>query len=132
MALCEAMARGVPAVAMEYRPGVREIVRDGVDGVVVPAGDVPALAAAMARLMDDPAERRRLGARAVEVVDRYGVDRVLGLWEELLRGGRALRRRRDRGPGAGPRVGRRDRRPGRSGSRSSSTRFARRAPRSSW
>ena len=35
--------------------------------------------------MDDPAERRRLGARAVEVVERYGIDRVLGLWEELLR-----------------------------------------------
>jgi glycosyltransferase involved in cell wall biosynthesis len=83
MALCEAMASGVPAVAMEYRPGVREIVRDGVDGVVVPAGDVTALAAAMARLMDDPAERRRLGTRAVEVVQRYGVDRVLGLWEDL-------------------------------------------------
>jgi glycosyltransferase involved in cell wall biosynthesis len=85
MALCEAMARGVPAVAMEYRPGVREIVRDGVDGVVVPAGDVSALADAMARLMGDEAARRRLGARAVEVVERYGVDRVLGLWEELLR-----------------------------------------------
>ena len=85
MALCEAMASGVPAVAMEYRPGVREILRDGVDGVVVPAGDVSALAAAMARLMDDPAERRRLGARAVEVVQRYGVDRVMGLWEDLLR-----------------------------------------------
>jgi GalNAc-alpha-(1->4)-GalNAc-alpha-(1->3)-diNAcBac-PP-undecaprenol alpha-1,4-N-acetyl-D-galactosaminyltransferase len=84
MALCEAMASGVPAVAMEYRPGVREIVRDGVDGVVVPAGDVPALAAAMGCLMDDPAERRRLGARAVEVVQRYGVDRVLSLWEPLL------------------------------------------------
>jgi GalNAc-alpha-(1->4)-GalNAc-alpha-(1->3)-diNAcBac-PP-undecaprenol alpha-1,4-N-acetyl-D-galactosaminyltransferase len=86
MALCEAMASGVPAVVMEYLPGVREIVRDGVDGVVVRAGDVPALAAAMARLMDDPPERRRLGARAVEVVQRYGVDRVLGLWDELLDG----------------------------------------------
>ena len=102
MALCEAMASGVPAVAMEYRPGVREIVRDGVDGVVVPAGDVPALAAAMGRLMDDPAERRRLGARAVEIVDRYGVDRVLGLWEALLRDSRALDRRRDARRGAGP------------------------------
>jgi GalNAc-alpha-(1->4)-GalNAc-alpha-(1->3)-diNAcBac-PP-undecaprenol alpha-1,4-N-acetyl-D-galactosaminyltransferase len=86
MALCEAMASGVPPVAMEYRPGVREIVHDGVDGVVVPAGDVSALAAAMARLMDDPVERRRLGTRAIEVVQRYGLDRVLGLWEDLLRG----------------------------------------------
>jgi GalNAc-alpha-(1->4)-GalNAc-alpha-(1->3)-diNAcBac-PP-undecaprenol alpha-1,4-N-acetyl-D-galactosaminyltransferase len=85
MALCEALASGVPAVAMEYRPGVREILRDGVDGVVVPAGDVPAMAAAMARLMDDPVERRRLGTRAVEIVQRYGVDRVMAQWEDLLR-----------------------------------------------
>ena len=84
MALCEAMASGVPAVATEYRAAVREIVRDGVDGVVVPPDDVPALAAAMARLMDDAAERRRLGARAVEVVERYGVERVVALWEALL------------------------------------------------
>jgi glycosyltransferase involved in cell wall biosynthesis len=84
MALCEAMASAVPVVAMEYRPGVREIVRDGLDGLVVPSGDVPGLAAAMARLMDDPAERRRLGARATEVVERYGVERVLGLWATLL------------------------------------------------
>ena len=84
MALCEAMASGVPAVAMEYRASVREIVRDGVDGVVVPSGDVPALAAAMARLMSEAGERRRLGARAAEVVERYGVERVLGQWETLL------------------------------------------------
>jgi glycosyltransferase involved in cell wall biosynthesis len=102
MALCEAMASGVPAVAMEYRPGVREIMRDGVDGVVVPAGDVSALAAAMARLMDDPAERRRLGTRAVEVVQRYGVDRVLGLWEELLRGLAPPGADAARGPGGPP------------------------------
>jgi glycosyltransferase involved in cell wall biosynthesis len=69
---------------MEYRPGVREIVRDGLDGLVVPSGDVPGLAVAMARLMDDPAERRRLGARAPEVVERYGMERVLGLWAALL------------------------------------------------
>jgi glycosyltransferase involved in cell wall biosynthesis len=85
MALCEAMAAGLPVVAMEYRPGVREIVHDGVDGIVVPGEDAAALAAAMARLMDDEDERRRLGSRAVEVVERYGVDRVLSLWDELLR-----------------------------------------------
>jgi glycosyltransferase involved in cell wall biosynthesis len=102
MALCEAMANGVPAVAMEYRPGVREIVRDGVDGVVVPAGDVPALAAAMARLLDDPAERRRLGARAAEITERYGVARILGLWEVLLGGLVGAGVRTDRGPSGRP------------------------------
>jgi GalNAc-alpha-(1->4)-GalNAc-alpha-(1->3)-diNAcBac-PP-undecaprenol alpha-1,4-N-acetyl-D-galactosaminyltransferase len=90
MALCEAMAFGIPPVATEYRPGVREIVRDGVDGVIVPAEDVPALAEGMARLMGDAVERRRLGARAVDIVQRYGVPRVMTMWEDLLH---AVRRR---------------------------------------
>jgi glycosyltransferase involved in cell wall biosynthesis len=93
MALCEAMASGVPPVATEYRPGVREIVRDGVDGLVVPVEDVPALTEAMARLMGDAAERRRLGARAVEIAQRYGVPRVMTMWEDLLLGVRRPCRR---------------------------------------
>jgi GalNAc-alpha-(1->4)-GalNAc-alpha-(1->3)-diNAcBac-PP-undecaprenol alpha-1,4-N-acetyl-D-galactosaminyltransferase len=101
MALCEAMAAGVPPVAMAYRPGIREFVRDGVDGVVVPDGDVGALAEAMARLMDDDTARQRLGARAVEVVERYGADRVLGLWEELLRAVAPPAAGAGRAPGAG-------------------------------
>jgi hypothetical protein len=34
--------------------------------------------------MDEPGARRRLGGRATEVVERYGVERVLSLWETLL------------------------------------------------
>ena len=106
MALCEAMASGVPARGDGVSSGrAGDRARRG-RRRVVPAGDVPALAAAMGRLMDDAAERRRLGARAVEVVERYGVDRVLGLWETLLRDSRALVRRRDTRRGAGPEIGR--------------------------
>src|SRR6185295_1425214 len=67
-ALCEAMACGLPAVAVNCSSGVREIVRDGVDGVIVPAAAVPALAEALDRLMSSDAERQRLAARASEVV----------------------------------------------------------------
>jgi glycosyltransferase involved in cell wall biosynthesis len=43
MALAEAMACGVPCVAFDCAPGVREIVTDGVDGIVVPPRNVAAL-----------------------------------------------------------------------------------------
>jgi glycosyltransferase involved in cell wall biosynthesis len=88
-ALCEAMACGLPVVAFDCRSGPATIVRDGVDGVLVPAEDVGALSAAMARLIADPESRRRLGARAVEVSDRFSVERIASLWERILLAGAA-------------------------------------------
>jgi glycosyltransferase involved in cell wall biosynthesis len=86
MALCEAMASGMAVITTEYHHDVREIVNDGENGLLVPANDVAALAAAMDRLMAGEAERRRLGSRAVEICGRYGVERVMGLWDGLLAG----------------------------------------------
>ena len=82
--LCEAMACGLPVIAFDCRSGPAEIIRDGVDGLLVPAEDDVALAAAIARLAGDPEARRRLGARAVEVADRYSVERVASMWERVL------------------------------------------------
>jgi glycosyltransferase involved in cell wall biosynthesis len=59
--LIEAAACGRPIVAADG-PGLREIVRDGENGVLVPAHDPAALAAAIARLAADDATRRAMGA----------------------------------------------------------------------
>ena len=83
-ALCEAMACGVAPVIIDCGPGVRDIIRDGVDGVLVSGADPNHFAAALDRLMTDDDERRRLGARATEVVERFAEDKVMRQWEELI------------------------------------------------
>jgi glycosyltransferase involved in cell wall biosynthesis len=88
-ALLEAMACGLPAVAFDCPSGPADIVTHGRDGLLVPRGDVAALAAALDRLMGSAEERARMGRNARDVTLRYAPDRVLGLWSELLGGGEA-------------------------------------------
>jgi glycosyltransferase involved in cell wall biosynthesis len=83
----EAAASGVPLVLTDIR-GCREVVRDGVEGTLVPVRSPVALAAAIARLLDDPDLRLRMGraarARAEERFDEARVARTIVLATEML------------------------------------------------
>ena len=84
LVLIEAMAAGVPVVGSDV-PGVRDVVRHGRTGLLVPHGDPAALAAAIRRLVDDPLLRERLVATAaVDVRRRFTWDTVLPLYRQLL------------------------------------------------
>ena len=75
MVLTEAFAAGTTVVASDIA-GYRDVVRDGVDGVLVPPGDAQALAEALRDLYDEPERRgsdgprRRPGRRAVRLAAR--------------------------------------------------------------
>lgn len=83
-AIWEAMACGVPVIAMEAGPAVRRIVRHGIDGLIVTQNSHAALAVALEGLMSDEVERKRLAARAPEVVNRFSMQAALMKWDELL------------------------------------------------
>jgi len=87
--LLEAMASGLPCVAFDCETGPREIIRDGIDGVLVrPVQDAEALAARLSEVMADVGLRARFAHRAVDVRDRFGPARVMALWGQVFRGNR--------------------------------------------
>jgi glycosyltransferase involved in cell wall biosynthesis len=84
-ALLEAMACGLPCIASACDSGPAEIIRDGVDGLLVPPENVDALADALRQLVSDEDKRARLGRHAVEVTSRFSREAFFGRWEEALR-----------------------------------------------
>jgi glycosyltransferase involved in cell wall biosynthesis len=86
--LMEAAACGRAIVTTDV-PGCREIVRQGVNGFIVPPKNVPLLASAMEHLLNDSAIRRQMAARSREIaVDEFSegavVRQTLALYSELL------------------------------------------------
>ena len=88
LVLAEALAAGLPAVAVDG-PGVRDSIRDGVDGIVVaaePAEERAArLGAALSELATDVERRTSMAARAREDADRFSIERRTDETEALYR-----------------------------------------------
>ena len=84
-ALVEAMAAGIPVIATDCPVGgPRAMIASGLDGLLVPPDDVAAMTAALARLMGDPALRRRLGSAAVKSAERYAEPAIMAQWTGLV------------------------------------------------
>lgn len=90
----EAMAAGKPIVTTRVGEAPH-IIADGSDGVLVHATDVSGMAAALRRLIGDPAQRARLGAAArAKVQERFTVDRMTRAYEHVYLDAAARRRAR--------------------------------------
>jgi N-acetyl-alpha-D-glucosaminyl L-malate synthase BshA len=83
LAALEAMACGTPVVAT-HTGGLPEVVTSGVNGLLVPVGDVQVHADAMLELLGDDAKRARFGVAARDAaVERFSLDKILPQWEQL-------------------------------------------------
>jgi phosphatidylinositol alpha-mannosyltransferase len=84
--LLEAMACGAPIVCSDI-VGFRDVVRNGCEALMVPCGDERALANALARVLDDPGVRARLGMAGQACVARYAwpnvTDEVVAVYDEV-------------------------------------------------
>jgi glycosyltransferase involved in cell wall biosynthesis len=80
----EAAACGTPSIASDS-PGLRESVRDGLTGFLVPHSDVEAWAATIRRLIEDADVRRRMGREAVVHAERFTWEATAGEMEDILK-----------------------------------------------
>jgi len=84
-ALTEAAASGRPIIATDVT-GCREVVRDGIEGILVPLGDIEAATDALARLGADPALRGRMGEAArARFLERFTEEAVMKTAATLYR-----------------------------------------------
>ena len=84
MVLLEAMGVGLPVVSVDCETGPRDIIREGVDGHVVPEEDRAALAAAISGLIADTDRRKAFGAAALETAASYDAARIAARWEQRI------------------------------------------------
>lgn len=75
-ALVEAMAAGVPCIAYNFIAGPQDIIEEGVNGILVPEGDIQGLANAIDKLVLDPVKRLQLGKNALAVRERYKAEKI--------------------------------------------------------
>jgi glycosyltransferase involved in cell wall biosynthesis len=84
----EALACGLPVIGTDTG-ATRELVRNGQTGLLIPVGDVGALAAAMQTLIDDPALRLRMGHNGRELIEQHysaavNVPRILQVMKDAV------------------------------------------------
>jgi len=81
MVMIEAMACGLPVVCFDFLCGPRDIIVPEENGLMVKEGDIPALAAAMQRVMEDPMLLDKMSRGAKMISQTYSEAAVMAQWE---------------------------------------------------
>ena len=85
MVLLEAQAAGLPVVSFACKCGPKDVIDDGLDGVLVEDGNIQALAEGILRLIKDPLLRKRMGSAAYQRSDRYSEETIMTKWDHLFK-----------------------------------------------
>lgn len=84
MVMIEAMACGLPVVSFDYKCGPRDIIDNGINGLLVSNGDIEGLAYAMIEVISDNAYRKLLSANAKRIVETHSEEAVMAKWIALF------------------------------------------------
>lgn len=84
MVIIEAMACGVPAVSFSCPSGPRDIIKDGIDGLLVENGNVKELADKICYLIENEEQRKEMGKQAKINVERFKIENIASQWKHLF------------------------------------------------
>lgn len=85
-ALMEAMAMQMPVIATDCPcGGAAMVIKDGVNGCLVPVGDCAAMTAAMEKVLSEPEYAEKIGAEAGKIREIANGDRIYGQWKDYIR-----------------------------------------------
>ncbi|MCD7900834.1 MAG: glycosyltransferase [Bacteroides sp.] len=84
MVLLEAMSCGIPCISFDCPYGPRDIIRDGIDGILVEKENIELLADAIIKLMIDNDLRKSMGQEALNNVEKFKIDQIAKQWNELF------------------------------------------------
>ena len=80
MVLLEAQAFGLPIVAFQCKCGPKDIVSNGMNGYLVPEGDIADMTRRLETLMKDVTLRKRMGLKAKESASRFNEEAIMEKW----------------------------------------------------
>lgn len=86
MVMLEAMGCGIPVISFDFPCGPKDIIENGKNGILVPEGDIIALARTMGKAMMMPTDwREAMSREALRIKERYGESHVMQLWENCFK-----------------------------------------------
>ncbi len=83
-ALVEAMSAGLPCIGFRYNSGITEIIEDGYNGILVENGNIPALAKKLDFLIENEAERTRLGNNARKIKEKLAIEHISAQYLDFI------------------------------------------------
>ena len=84
LVLLEAKANRLPIISFDIMTGPREIVRDGLDGVLVPPYDLDKMGEAISTLIEHPEQRTAMSEHSLENLDKFSKEKILEQWIALI------------------------------------------------
>lgn len=85
MVLLEAKSWGLPLVSFDIMTGPSDIIRDGIDGYLIEAGNVDEMAKRIEELIEDESKRIEFSRASQEDINIFGMGRIVGKWKRIIR-----------------------------------------------